>query len=80
MAIPNIWRTKNERYQLQGNICSNCSTPIFPARHTCTNCSRMAGSDQHVDHAVESISHQSKRHYAMPAPQPAVSLANTGDD
>jgi len=73
MAIPNIWRTKNERYQLQGTICGNCSTPIFPARHTCPNCSKVAKQ-------AESNGPQPKRHYAMPKPQPVVTLANTGDD
>lgn len=38
MAVPNLWRTKHERYSLQGIICPECSQAVFPPRLICPHC------------------------------------------
>lgn len=38
MAVPNLWRTKNQRYRLQGEICPACSNAVFPPRQVCPRC------------------------------------------
>jgi uncharacterized protein len=38
MAVPNLWRTKKQRYSLVGDICSNCSRAVFPPREICPHC------------------------------------------
>jgi len=30
MEIPRHWRLKQQRYQLQGDVCPACETPHFP--------------------------------------------------
>lgn len=41
MAIPNIWRTKKQRYHLEGTVCPTCNTTMFPPRKQCRACSAM---------------------------------------
>lgn len=43
MGIPNMWRTKGQRYQLAGEICPSCSEYIFPPRDVCPHCTKPAG-------------------------------------
>jgi predicted amidophosphoribosyltransferase len=38
MAIPNMWRTKKQRYSLQGDVCQHCERAIFPPREICPHC------------------------------------------
>lgn len=38
MAVPNMWRTKNQRYRLQGEICPSCANAVFPPRQVCPRC------------------------------------------
>ena len=38
MAVPNLWRTKKQRYNLQGEICVHCSSAVFPPREVCPYC------------------------------------------
>ena len=53
MAIPNMWRTKKQRYSLQGEICPTCTSAIFPPRSVCTHCgAAMNVSRDHVHHAI----------------------------
>lgn len=39
MAIPSIWRTKKQRYSLEGAVCPTCKTTMFPPRKHCLHCS-----------------------------------------
>jgi uncharacterized OB-fold protein len=39
MAIPTIWRTKKQRYSLEGAVCPTCNTTMFPPRKQCMHCS-----------------------------------------
>ena len=53
MAIPNMWRTKKQRYSLQGEICPSCTKAIFPPRSVCPHCgAAMSAARTHVHHAV----------------------------
>ncbi len=38
MAIPNLWRTKKQRYSLQADVCANCDKIMFPPREVCPHC------------------------------------------
>mgnify|MGYP003574916114 CR=1 len=38
MAVPNMWRTKKQRYSLQGEVCPACTSAIFPPRKVCPQC------------------------------------------
>lgn len=40
MAIPNMWRTKKQRYSLQGEVCQHCDQAVFPPRQICPHCHR----------------------------------------
>jgi uncharacterized OB-fold protein len=39
MAIPTTWRTKKQRYRLEGALCPTCNTTMFPPRKQCLHCS-----------------------------------------
>jgi hypothetical protein len=38
MAVPNLWRTKKQRYRLQAEVCPTCSQAVFPPREICPHC------------------------------------------
>ena len=38
MAVPGLWRTKKQRYSLQGATCSHCGQAVFPVREVCPHC------------------------------------------
>jgi len=38
MAVPNLWRTKKQRYSLQAQVCPHCVTTVFPQREICPHC------------------------------------------
>lgn len=38
MAVPNLWRTKEQRYRLQGYVCPACSNTVFPPKRVCPHC------------------------------------------
>ena len=53
MAIPNMWRTKKQRYSLQGGVCPSCTSAIFPPRNVCPHCgSPMDAAQNHRHHAI----------------------------
>lgn len=45
MAVPNLWRTKQQRYRLQAEVCVHCEQVIFPPREVCPHC-RHSSEDQ----------------------------------
>ena len=49
MAIPILWRTTKERYNLQGEVCPECERAVFPPRRLCPYCGR-----EHVTHVADS--------------------------
>jgi hypothetical protein len=38
MAVPNLWRTKKQRYRLQAEVCPTCVQVVFPPREICPHC------------------------------------------
>ncbi len=40
MAVPNLWRTKKQRYSLQGDVCVHCEHMVFPPREICPHCNK----------------------------------------
>jgi len=52
MEIPRHWRIRKQRYQLAGEICNQCGTPMFPSRAVCPNCARRALQEVQVEAAI----------------------------
>ncbi len=72
MAVPNLWRTKRERYSLVGQVCAKCCNAIFPPREVCPHChASMTGADR----KAEKLQFQ----FSMPIPA-AVELKVAADD
>ena len=38
MAVPTLWRTKQQRYRLVGEKCPSCTVAVFPPRKVCPHC------------------------------------------
>ncbi len=74
MAIPNMWRTKKQRYSLQGDVCVHCESTVFPPRAVCPHCHKPMHSQPLV--AMPSQSHFA---FAAASVQPALQ-AVVGDD
>lgn len=75
MAVPNLWRTKEQRYRLQGDICPACSNTVFPPKRVCPHC-------HHGAVAVSTPAQQQENPtYVMvfQMPQPTA-LSMAGDD
>ena len=52
MAIPNLWRTKKQRYSLQADVCNHCNQIIFPPREVCPHCHKPAQPVQATQHSI----------------------------
>ena len=71
MAVPNLWRTKKQRYSLHGEVCANCSRAVFPPREICPHCHKpMQASPVEQNNVV----------FAFTATAPAALVAVVGDD
>ena len=74
MAIPTFWRTKKQRYSLEGEKCPACSQAVFPPRKVCPYCGgAMDGSGQHLHGQAPLFSVA----YQMPQ---AMTIRVAGDD
>lgn len=72
MAIPNMWRTKKQRYSLQGEVCRHCEHAVFPPRQICPHC--------HKPMQTEAVNAAPVFNFnALMAP-PAPQVAMVGDD
>ena len=72
MAVPTLWRSKRQRYDLLGEKCPACSSALFPPRRICPHC----GQDMKTEAGM-------KRSFAFRMPLPiADSVASrlAGDD
>jgi uncharacterized protein len=38
MDIPRHWRLREQRYRLEGNVCTRCEAVYFPPREICREC------------------------------------------
>lgn len=72
MAVPTTWRTKKQRYNLEGEKCPACMQAVFPPRKVCPYCGGVMDKRAHQSH-----SHIFGLSYQLPRPV-AVSVA--GDD
>lgn len=45
MDVPRHWRLNDQRYNLIGNLCGNCSGKIFPPRPFCPACGAPLGRE-----------------------------------
>ncbi len=72
MAVPNLWRTKRQRYSLEAEVCPTCAKAIFPPREICPHC------QQSTSFVVENV--PLHFHFMLPAATSAVITAVGGDD
>lgn len=83
MAVPNLWRTKEQRYRLQGDICPACNNTIFPPKRVCPHCQH---GGQHESMIAAIMSEQQEFAYVMLFESPQiespqiVALNAVGDD
>lgn len=74
MAVPNLWRTKEQRYRLQGEVCPACSTAMFPPKRVCPHCNHGAARPSTTEAQQEYA-------YVMLFEMPQISeFAAIGDD
>jgi predicted amidophosphoribosyltransferase len=72
MAVPNLWRTKRQRYSLEAEVCPTCAKAIFPPREICPHCQQST--------AGVVANAQPHFHFTLPATTPAAVVAVGGDD
>ncbi len=48
MEIPRHWRSKAQRYRLEGALCPICGRPTFPPRPICCRCQFQQGGAAEV--------------------------------
>lgn len=74
MAIPTTWRTKKQRYSLEGAVCPTCQTMTFPPRQQCVQCSHTASQSE-----VAAAGVKANYYMVFTMPQPT-EVALAGDD
>ena len=72
MAIPNMWRTKKQRYSLQGEVCRHCEHAVFPPRQICPHC--------HKPMQTEAVNAAPVFNFNVLMAPPAPQVAMVGDD
>lgn len=60
MAVPILWRSRRQRYSLEGEKCPACERAVFPPRQVCPYCSR-----ERAESASQAIVHQAIVHQAI---------------
>lgn len=72
MAVPTLWRTKQQRYNLVGEKCPACTNSVFPPRKVCPHCGQTMGATP---------AHQTHYTFNMPSYMPHYFSAQVaGDD
>jgi hypothetical protein len=82
MAIPILWRTTKERYNLQGEVCPECDRVVFPPRRLCPYCGRNNESLAAMKDAVREVAmHEDTTnfHFSFVLPR-NVEMSAAGDD
>lgn len=72
MAVPNLWRTKRQRYSLEAEVCPTCAKAIFPPREICPHCQQSTTG--------VALKTQPHFHFILPAAAPAIATGAGGDD
>jgi uncharacterized OB-fold protein len=75
MAVPNLWRTKKQRYSLVGEVCVHCNSAVFPPREICPHCHKP------MQAVVETPAKRTEAIFAFPTVMAQAMLtAVVGDD
>lgn len=75
MAIPNMWRTKKQRYSLHGDVCVHCAQAVFPPRQVCPHCHKPMHAAQTDRTSLPAFDFS-----AVVSAAPALQQAMVGDD
>jgi Rubredoxin-like zinc ribbon domain (DUF35_N) len=78
MAVPNLWRTKKQRYSLQGEVCPACQNMLFPPRQVCPYCHHGAVNAVHGAQLAEASA--ASQPYMMIFTLPQTAELAVGDD
>ena len=57
MAVPTLWRTKQQRYNLVGEKCPACTSAVFPPRKVCPHCGQTMAADASARSYTFSVSY-----------------------
>jgi uncharacterized OB-fold protein len=71
MGIPILWRTRKERYSLQGEVCPECERVVFPPRRLCPYCGR--------EHDVQQEANEERFEFSFVLPK-NMEYSAVGDD
>ena len=71
MAVPNMWRTRKQRYNLQGELCPSCTSAIFPPRKVCPHCGSVMDANRRRRHVMAA---------AVYSATPELAVSPAGDD
>ena len=64
MAVPTLWRTKQQRYNLVGEKCPACTSAVFPPRKVCPHCGEtMSAAEAPVNRYAFSMPYQMPHHF-----------------
>ena len=67
MAVPTLWRTKQQRYNLVGEKCPACTNAVFPPRKVCPHCGEtMSGETMSAETMSAVPTHQTHFSFSMP--------------
>jgi len=55
VEVPRHWRMRKQRYQLQGEVCSNCGAKVFPPRPVCPHCGHGLVQQREISRLVMDI-------------------------
>ncbi len=82
MAVPTLWRTKQQRYNLVGEKCPACTNAVFPPRKVCPHCGEtMSGGGMNGEGMSGVPTHQAHFSFSMPKSVPHYfSVQVAGDD
>jgi uncharacterized OB-fold protein len=83
-----MWRTQKQRYSLQAEVCSHCSSAVFPPRAVCPYCKiamraqvALPGTAARETVVAAEYANQGREFiYALPAPAMPLLVAAAGDD
>lgn len=81
MAVPVMWRTQKQRYSLQAEVCTQCSSAVFPPRAVCPYCKSPMRAQVIVQNPASAQPAQHGREFVFAVPVATLSVAAAaGDD
>ena len=83
MAVPDMWRTQKQRYSLQAETCTHCSSAVFPPRAVCPYCKTPMRAQvvlKQANGVAQPVANGREFIYVMPTQLQPMLVAAAGDD